>query len=38
MIKKEAPNFSFIIDPDNASNSEPRLDAELLLFRLLIYT
>lgn len=30
MIKKEAPNFSFIIDPDNsASKSEPRLDAKL---------
>jgi hypothetical protein len=27
---KEAPNFSFIIDPDNnASKSEPVLDAKL---------
>lgn len=30
--KKEAPNFSFIIDPDNnASQSEPILDAKLLV-------
>lgn len=34
MIKKEAPNFSFIIDPDNnASKREPRSDAKLLLLR-----
>lgn len=38
MIKKEAPNFSFIIDPDNnAGKPEPRLDAKRLLFRLLTY-
>lgn len=27
--EEEAPNFSFIIDPDNSSKSGPELDAKL---------